>query len=771
MPLNLRAWRSPAIALPVVAAICFAVIVALPGVPALRHDWAWPASRSDLADLFARSLSGWDPRGIGGANLYLNDYAIGALIGALVFVLGSHAALFAFLAGIGLLCAFGGAAVARRFGADAWGQGGAALVAVFNPWVYTEIVAGHTYMVLAYGALACLIAECLAPRPRPLMAALLALCTVQQLQFFIAAAAIAVAVAVVRRMVLPLAALLVAGAPLAWMVATEDGSFARVPYTLAWESSQSVPLWNAPLLTGYYAGYTQGLDSVDRWIMCAVALLAAAGLLSIARSRRGGVFLAGTIVMVAMAAGLRGPLAPVVRWALEAIPPAHAFRELFDLLGFAAIGYCAGIGAAGRRAAAFVALGAGACLAISWLVWSPWRWWVPLDRIAVTHVDAAPGTRFALLPAFQPMSLVAGGGSGIDPDATLRADAVAPINTLEPSYPADAALALFERRADATMLEALGVSSVIARPYFTSDAVALGAQRALPATGGASQATTMTLQAAPMLALLPPPSTCSVCRNVGAGAVFFGDVAGMQGAMMPQAWSRYPQTVEIRPPRETFDASAAWVDARLAFAADPSLAQAFGGAVTSQSATPLPVRPGMDALVDVRGRLTSDDGALVSRTTDGYAWVPLGPHVDALRCYGVCAVALEASGAQRFPRETGAAAPATAVTVVFLSPWLARASLPAGPAATLRLNAAFDRGWILLSGGIPSASHVRLDGALNAWLLPARSSTTPIALLQWPSAVAAIFEAIGLAWILALIVRWSAALARGHDEAAGERRA
>jgi hypothetical protein len=752
--------RLAAQAVPYAAAIIYAIAVAGHGIPALRHDWSWPADRGALPDFFTRSTSGWDPRGIGSPNLYINDYLIAIVITSMTFVLGSHAALFVFMAAIGTACAAGGAAIARRFGAGATGQAAVSLIALFNPWVYAETVAGHTYMLLAYGSLMALIAEYRREQVRPVVASLFAILTMQQLQFFVVAFVATVITAARRKQWLPLASVLIAAVPAIAGVIFEFSAYRGVPYALAWESVQSVDPAKAFLLTGYFAGYTQRIDFIDWWVMLVVAGLSLYGFASIARSRWGAGFAIVTAALVALAMGFRGPLAGVERFAIAKLPESLLFRELYDLLGLAAIGYCAGVGASTRRAAAgYVALAAGLALAAGWVLWSPWQWWVSTADLPTPNIAAPPDTRYALTPAFQPLSRVPGAtGSGLDPDAVLMPDDVRPVNSMQPAYPVDAALARFEKRGDVVGLAALGVSEVVSRPWLTTDTAALAAQRALPPplNNAPGAAVIRRLEPQPQLALMQTPLTCSVCTRAG-GAVFFGDVAGINDALAPAAWSGYPQTVIVQPSREAVHARDGWVDARLAFASNPELAQAFGGAVTTSKDASLPVMGGLDALVLVQGRLLTSSGAVVTGTTNGYRWVPLGADVSALRCDGLCAVALESPQSRAFPAETGAAGRQVPLSLRRPLPWLVTADVPAGDAAMLRFNEAYDNGWIarLTGARLP---HFRVDAIVNGWLVPARTSSDTITIVHWPSFVVAILEAIGCLWTAALIIALMAAM-------------
>jgi hypothetical protein len=739
---------------PLIASLAFAAIVAWHGIPALRHDWEWPVDRSSLLDLLTRSASGWDPRGIGSPNLYINDYLISGAIAVLVYVLGGHSGLFAFMFAIGGVCAFGASALARSFGAEAVGRAAVALFVLFNPWAYAETVAGHSYMLLAYGATIALLAEYRREKPRPIAAALLAVLTLQQLQFFVVALIVTAVGAVRRSGWLPLSSALVAGSPTIANIALELWAYRGVPFTLAWESVQSVAPASALLLSGYYAGYTQQIDRLDQWIMPIVAGLSIYGLATIARTRWGAAAGAFTVACVTAAMGLRGPLSAFERFTMTRIPESLLFRELFDLLGLAAVGYAVGMSAFAARRGGFarIALASSAALACAWLAWSPWAWWVSAADRPSPEVDAAAGTRYALFPAFQPLARRSdGAGSGLDPDARILPGDVAPVNTMLPEYPVDAALAAFETSGETRQLAALGVSEIIGRPWLTSDVTALLSQRALPPVAGdARRSISLDIVPQPEFSVFPPPRVCSVCENVGAGAVFFGDVAGLAGPGVPEAWAHYRSVMPVRPSDSAVLAQDGWVDARLAFASVPELAQAFGGAVTIASGPALPVTGGLDALVFVRGRLLTEDGRVVAASTYGYRWVSLASDVDALRCDGLCVVALEAIVPNTIAPEIAPQSTPIAVSTDRHGPWLASAHVPPGDEAMLVFDSAYDPGWLARMGG-QWLTHVRVDAATNGWLLPARESKANVDLVEWPSAVEAGCEVIGLAWTLGLI--------------------
>ncbi|HXW76475.1 MAG TPA: hypothetical protein VEJ20_03605 [Candidatus Eremiobacteraceae bacterium] len=739
-------------AIPWLAGPAFAAIVAWHGIPALRQDWIWPRDRGDAFDLFVRSTSGWDPRGIGSPNLYVNDYLIGAALAGLTAVLGAHGALVVFMLAVGAACALGGGALATTLGAPPAGRAAVALFAVFNPWAYTETVAGHTYMLLAYGATMGLVAELFRSRPRPLVAALLALATLQQLQFFAVALLLVAIVGVRSRSWLPLLTALAVASPFIAGVALDLGSYRGVPYTLAWESSQSVEPLKALQLSGYFAGYASMIDYLDRWLM--VALIAIA-LIGFALRRRAMPVLAiglVTVACVAMACGLKGPLAGFERFAVNAIPAWAAFRELYDLLGFAAVGYAVGIACAtaGSWPTRAAALAASAALALAWLIWSPWLWWMPSAGLPPVAVEAAPGTRYALAPAFQPLDFE-GSGSGLDPDARIMPGDVDPLNVTTPVYPVDAALAHFMRDQSTDALSALGVSEVIVRPALSSDAAALAKQMPLPPVAGvAVSVRSVAVKPAPAVWLGFAPPVCTVCAHVGEGDVFFGDAAGLEGDGIPASWSSYRAVTTVRAPTTGVDAGAGWVDARLAFAADPDLAQAFGGALTTSSvAFPIDTSLGDEALVFVRGVLLSQNGDVLARSTNGYAWIETPRSVSAVRCSGLCVVAAQGDPPAGLAAEGPLALGVPAENARSWTPWLWSVDMPLGTPEMLCLNVAYDERWrALVDEG--TATHLRIDAAVNGWFFGPRRTTQTVWLVQSAAAVQAVLELFGALWAIAV---------------------
>ena len=740
---------------PMLTAALYAVIVAGPGVPVLRQDWSAPTTHDGIIDLFVRSTSGWDPHGLGSPNLYINDYLVGSAFAALDALLGPHLGLFIVILGVGVACAYGAAALARVFGGDAWGRSAAALFAVFNPWVYAETIAGHLYMLLAYGALMALAAECLRKQPRPLIACVLAVLTLQQLQLF--AAACVLVVAGLRRLGwLPLVTAAVVGAPVAASLVMERTAIASVPYTLAWERLQSVEPWDALTLSGYFAGYTQAIAALDRWLMPLALILVAVGFALRARSKRGAAMIGVTALALLASMGFRGPLAQVAPLIADNGPAARLFRELYDFLAFAAIGFATAVGVAATRAraAAAASIVVGVGLAAAWLVWSPWTWWVAGESLPSPSLAAPPNTRFALYPAFQPLQLTDGmRGSGSDPEATDQARGVTPLNELFPSFPVDAALSRYAATRDPAGLAALGVSTVVGRSWLREDSKAMGYGRALPAPVAPDGANTpdSVLEASPELAVVPLPRACAVCADAGADAVFFGDAAGVHDPGAPPAWTSYPHADVVAAPDVHVSAADGWVDARLSFSSDPELAQPFGGALTTSRAASLPLGLDRYALVFVRGALVDNTGSVVARDTRGYRWIALPAATRSVRCAGRCLVALTAPEVPDVPAEAPSKDLPIGVPFEARFPWRVEATVPPGRASMVRYLVRFDDAWSASLDGKPLA-HVRVDGYANGWLLPSRSTPSPLVIVHDTSAAQAALECAGAIWTVGTIV-------------------
>jgi hypothetical protein len=349
------------------------------------------------------------------------------------------------------------------------------------------------------------------------------------------------------------------------------------------------------------------------------------------------------------------------------------------------------------------------------------NWYVSANALPRAPIPARPSERVALFPAFQPLSFE-GKGSGTDPDAFVRAGAASPINEWFPSYPVDAALAYAERDGDYRYLAALGVSSIVERPYLRTDEGTLRDQRVdsprrTVAVAVRERAHPLAgLSVIPLLSLRrEEPVAVSLGDDPAENAVFFGDLR--------------PDLIRgFTPSRATHEASRAWVDARLSASTHPENGSAFGGVLTSSRvALPLPLQPravasegrgGRALLARVDGVLRDDRGRLVAASDARFGWHALASDARSVHCSGTCIVALAGSPPRGLPpHHLDDARAREALPVREITPWLAVATLPPGAGGTLRYNVRYDAHWLGYANGI-LLRHVRLDTIVNGWVAP-----------------------------------------------------
>lgn len=744
--------RAVSLAAAIVFSAVFAALVMTAGVPALRQDWAWPASSIQVQRFLVDTWSGWSLNGIGAPAPYPSSYLLGVPVYVLLLLLGPKLALYAFLFAVGLSVTLGARALLNRCGAGPASIGILAF-ALFNSWVYTKVVAGHVVMVLAYGGTLFMIALLMDNRPRwkPLVAALAAL--FGQLQFFLIG------------MLLLLSRFRRASVRTAWLlgivlflpslagVAANWGTLSKTPYMLTWQQSQSVAPFDAAFLVGYFTGYTKGIESLAR-VSTGFAIAAALiGLIAAWRGSRREQLQASGLAVLGLAAfiaatGTKGPTAGFYSYVVQVLPISGLFRELFDLLGYLAVAYVALslFGARYRIVTVFTAL-AGAAALLCWFIVPPSSFFVQRSSIPNVSFNAPENTRYALYPAFQPM-LYQGRGLGLDPDAYIRSDNVTPLNTNVFEYPSSVALLQFQSAGRAKMLRTLSVSTVVQRAGLKSSYSSLRDQLgAVTASRRNAPAGSQPLTPLPELSLTAAPRIAGVADDLSATGVFFADAR----AARLGGWSRLPHFEPVQAANATIDAKYAWVDARLTFFTHPDAAQGFGGAATSSSSALLPVAGGDALLVYVRGSLRTTNGAPVASNTGSYVWTaPLPQGAGAVRCSGFCIVAGAADAAPQFPANP----PASRYTPVhfhLLFPWLATGTLPPTAALqTVRYNVRYNRGWTAFAGG-RRLQHVQLDRLFNGWILPASPGARPLVLIQEVAAVQTLFEILGTLLVLAVL--------------------
>ncbi len=725
----------------IAAALAFAAFVVAKGTPTLRHDWNWPIDRLAIPSFFNESIGGWLPVGFGVANTHPTTYLIALPLTATMWVAGPLIAL-AFLAFATGYCSMRAAAnIASRLGNAAPAAIGAGIFALFNPWVYNEVVAGHLVMVLAYGGLIGLLAEMVRGRDAsPVRLALWLVLIEAQLQFFIVATAASIAFALVTKKWLPIAAAAIVALPTAVGLIADRGALLQTPYSVQWQANQSLSPVALLSLGGYFPGYAERLGpaaQVAVWTLCALAL---AGVLAARRRRavRWAAAAAGLVYLCAL--GVHGPLDAAYEWTVRSIPESGVFRELYDFGGvFAALLIVLATAATGRaRALGYLALLAGGVLPVTWLIHPPSDLWVGAQTYPHPVISAPPFSRVALLPAFQPLQLRTGAGDGADPDAIAYPGHVTALNEYLPAYPIDVALARYERNGDSAALRALGVSRIVARPWLVSrsnGAIGLAASSLGEPRQPAAERSAEVAGAAPLISACANARIVASVDRLGACDIFFGDAPGYAGV------------TPLQGPSDSIDPAVAWIDARLAFARVPALAQGIGGVLT-QSRVATPVTPGAWLLAYVRGRLTASDGHTVAAGPGTFTWISIPPNVDSVSCAGLCELVAESRFFPAIPLHQRSAR-STALPFDQVAPWLYRVHGIADAVAFVRLNQRYDPGWMALRAWhvLP---HVRLTLAANGWMLTDRSSRD-VFLVQIAALLQQIAELAGVVCVLSLL--------------------
>ena len=719
------------------AALLFAAFVVAKGIPTLRHDWTWPIDGRAIPWFASTSFNGWLSDSLGVANPHPTTYLIAIPIVAVMWIAGPLVALALFAAVTGYACMRAAASAASQWGA-AWPAAvGIGCFALFNPWVYNQVVAGHLVMVLAYAGLIGLFSEMLRGRAAsPVRLALWTVLVQAQLQFFILAMLALVAFAcATRKWLPPLAGILVALPSIVGLVA-ERSTLLNIPYEAEWQTNQSV----APIpllgLNGYFAGYADRLGiaaSVAVWIVLALALI---GVVAARRRLPASIAFAAAVLFYVAILGVHGPLALPYQWTVRHIPESGVYRELYDGAGIIAalLALLACAAAARVRALGYVALATGVTLPIAWGFHPPSDFWIGAARYPHPSVAAPPFTRIALFPAFQPLRLQTGAGDGADSDAFVYPHVVPAINEYFPTYPADMALARYEQSGDGEALRLLGVTEIVPRPWLASKArggIGLAGTSLVPAASRGAVAAQHLDGATPLLSECGAPDVVDIGSPPGACNVFAGDMPG------------YQTIHAIAPPSDSIDARTAWIDARLTYSEAPALAQGLGGALT-QSAAFWSVEPNSWLFAYVRGALVAANGRTLANSSGSFNWIRIPPETGAVRCAGLCELVAQASSPPNIP----ARKPQPSVRPLpfrYVTPWLYVVNARAP--GLLRFNERYDAAWSAFAAG-RTLRHVRVDTSVNGWFL---SSPATVVLLQVTAAAQLLAEIVGIVCVLALL--------------------
>lgn len=727
------------------ACVFFLVLCGFDG-PVLRHDWTTYPGIGGLGALLEQSTSPWIPAGFGSLSIYQPNFILSSIL-VLTRAFGSASLSFSIY--LIVLVGISTFAVRRaifRIGAASPGlRIGLCILFLFNPWTYTEVVAGHLYMILALALTLLLLVELCLSEVDAGSVFILLFMTLPQLQFFLINCVFVSGAAVVRRKYLLLLVPALCSLPILINVLGNQADLLATPHPIRWLAEQSVDPGRAPLLLGYFARYTVPLETPFRWAMILVFAGALAAFILCRKVRAAQCTAALTVTAVLLAEGLKGPLKAFAGYLFMVLPETNVYRELYDILGFALLGYIVLYALArsqSRLLFAPLALAIGTMI-VAWAAVPPRNFWVPRGAVPVAAVVSPADTRFALFPAFQPLSF-RGLGSGLDPDAFARGEDRYPINETFPRYPVQRALSEYAASGSTTDLQRLSVAEVIRRPYLAESAFHALSEGPMRHRGPVRQI----LSAEPELATAGAPGVGMLNRSLFANGVSFSDLTEeLRRQFLPSV--PYSVARRINASASSVDAHQAWVDASVIFAERPELAQPQAGAYTESPAAVLIVT-GPDILASVDGRLLAQDGAEIVRASgSGFEWLRLPTRSRALRCMGRCLVTLdgiEPSGVNLEPSENKIV---SAVPFQKILPWLLVAQVPNDRSRTLRYNATFTTGWTAYmdSAALP---HFRFDGIANGWILPPRRTREQRLILIEQTAALEIACYLGL---LGIVVR------------------
>ncbi len=734
-------------------AASFVLPIVAHGMPALRHDWFLFRDRGDFFTSAWNTFGGWTGDGIGAPRPYPTDYLLIAANTVLVALFGVRLDLLIVLFLIGLSLARVGWLIAARFGAEPVGRAGAAIFFTFNPWVYSKVVAGHVFMVLACAALTLLILELSQRRPDERAASIFAILTLAQLQFFVIAVIVVVVWTCRRRRIIPVLTVVLIALPIIVGVAADQAALISIPYNLSWQTAQSVDPVQALILRGYFAKYAQGFPAFSvAALWCVFALAIFGTLITLRRRTASAIALAAAMVWL-IVTGTKGYASGLYAYLVTHVPQSGLIRELYDLVGYSTICYTSLASAAAERLRPlqWLLFVAACAIALAWALDPPTQFWTSLQRIPRGSIRASANSRFALMPPFQPLRFDRV-GSGLDPDAFPRGANITPLNTPQFTYPSDVALSRDVRTGDTEMLAALSVSDVIFRPWFSTDRGSLASQTTLspqPSKSILLRSGAIT-NFRPELTIEPLPQASDFVADLGENLVWFSDVAGIGGPGVPVSWKRFSRATPLTPSNAAMNPRSAWVDVRIAFAFDPALGQAIGGALTMSHTAALQIRDAEGALVFVRGELVSKSGEVLAHGSERYEWIAIPRGVRAVLCKGECVVAAQGKPPV-LPRP---AAPAKqrprSVTFNALAPWLAIGTVPMSGTALLRYNVRFDPHWIAVVQG-HRLTHFKVAMLFNGWILPPNAASSSVILIETVAFVQFALQAAGILWTLGLL--------------------
>lgn len=732
----------------------FAASILGKGIPALRHDWFWPITRLGLGHFWTSFVSGWIGTGFGYPNAYPASYLLASAETLVALGISPLGSLWILTLGTGAVVVQGASYLGRRLGnvatiSPAWFVDGVIpMIALFNPWVYNQSVAGHIGMILGYGALMMLLADAIILKVDSLKLVVLFILILPQIQFALVALVVIAAISVVKRSYRALIACLLITSPVLFGILGSHYYLSAVPFLSTWQFGQSIPIAEGFGLHGYFAGYDARFASVYNLCMYPMLVALVVAFAKASRTTTRCVLAFGCLCAIA-ASGLRGPVASLYGFLIVHIHALGVYRELYDLLAFLGIAYLIAcvIAGAGKRWFA-IAVRYGACLvAVAygcvWLIAPPLNWFVGAASLpAVPERQATE--RVILLPAFQPMSYN-GAGSGYDPRLWQFPGAINPLLGYQMTYPVDAAVGAYIISRDGRDLASLGVSECIGRPRMETAGVALREQRVYlqdlgaNTCGGKERAEISSPTA--LFQVLSAPRTVIYPPRFSDDALFFSDsprpVKGRQDPWPPMIFSANA-TGGVDPKK-------GWVDASSVFAAHPNLGQGIGGAYT-ESTLPYKVAPGGYLLAWMRGSLESSAGQVLVSANGSYRWLSL-TNVRAVRCSGQCMLVLENRYLPTPYLPVGIHGYGT-VKWREVTPFIRFVEVRHRGRSVLKMNERYSPAWVAMSRWKP-LEHIRLGSSINGWALDGAPSET-ILLFDWVAVVQAVLELAGA--VMAIVV-------------------
>lgn len=711
--------------------------------PAVRHDWGCCAFGPTPWAILSQGASGWNAAGIGAPNAYPATYIISVALAATNAMFGETLTRALSFFTICIVTMAGTMTLSRQFGNDRAISLCAALAALFNPWTYNEVVAGHVFMLFAYALTFPLAAACVAKPRSPNVIVLLLVLTLCQLQFFVIDAAVVLWVVPEYRGRM-LAAIVIVASPIIVGVLFEKTYLTAIPYAVSWQRSASLEWRDAPRLIGYFTTYDRdayaGIWRTLLWFVPAAVTYAA---FARRTSRRSVVFVTAALLVLA-SLGLKGPTADAYGWVVRNVVVSALYRELYDVIGFVVACYIVILidaAPTNRLVRACIPV-ATILLGVGFVVQPPNVFWVNQHSIAsVPAPQASANHRVLFVPAFQPLRFM-GRGSGLDPGALGEAHNVTALNDYTASYPADAAIAGFERTGSVAALEALSVEVVAARPGFAESR--FSQSRLLPSTSDVGERAQQSIKLEPLdeLVAFADIRPCILPRTMRVSCVL-----PIDERRQPEA-STHAFAVPRPQQSETLDMREQWVAANTYFAALPEIAQPYGGVVTSSPTATYTIERAERILIWVNGALSINGSTVSGLREPEFRWIATPPKSE-LSCRGVCVVALVAHRPDGGVGAYESGVPHyQSIAFTQVTPWLALTSeLPSN--SLIRFNTRFDSLWIAVtSRGV--LEHFRISGAFNGWASEHRHRAV---LIEVYAAIGAVLECAAVVFTLFLGAR------------------